>query len=87
MRYSVQLSNRIFVKVYGFLSFAKHMGEYVDKNVSKNLRGKYNQQSATDALKTPSKRLIEKQQKQLVILLVIKLLLKLQMLQKIRRQL
>ena len=61
MCYSVQLCNRIFVKVYGFLYFAKNMGEYIDKNISKNLRGKYNQQSATDALKTPSKRLIEKQ--------------------------
>ena len=55
-RYSVQLSDRIFVKGYGYVSFAKHMG----KNIGKK---KYNQklldhakQSATDTLKTSSKK-------------------------------
>ena len=41
--YSVQLRDRIFVKVYGVLSFAKNMGINIGKNISKNLRGKYNQ--------------------------------------------
>ena len=35
MRYSV------FVKGYGFLSFAKNMVKIISKNVSKNLSGKY----------------------------------------------
>ena len=66
-RYSVQPSDRIFVKSYGFLSFAKNMGENIGKNISKNLIGKYGQksldhakQSATDAIKTCSKRVIQK---------------------------
>ena len=54
-RYSVQPRDGIFVKGYGFLSFAKNM----DENISKDLSGKYSQKlldhpktSATDALKT-----------------------------------
>ena len=57
--YSVQPRNRIFVKGYGFLSFAKNMGRNIGKNISNNLSSKYNQklldhakQSATDARKT-----------------------------------
>ena len=59
MLYSVQPRDQIFVRGYGFLSIAK--------NMSKNLSGKYSQrildhakQSATDALKTTSKRVIQK---------------------------
>ena len=70
----VQPRDRIFVKGYRSLSFAKNMGKYIGKNISKNLSGKYSQklldrakQSATDALKTTSKRVIQKKQKQLVI--------------------
>ena len=51
--------NRIYVKAYGFLSFAKNMG--------KNLSNKYSQKlldtakkSTTDAIKTASKRAIQK---------------------------
>ena len=58
MRYSVQPWDRIFVKAYGFLSFAKNVGKSIGKNVSKILSGKYSpkrlehaKQSATDALK------------------------------------
>ena len=36
---SVQHRERIFVKGYGFLSFAKNIG----KNITKNLSGKYSQ--------------------------------------------
>ena len=71
--YSVQPRDWIFVKGYGFLSFARNMG----KNRYKNLRSKYGltlpdqaKQSAADALKTDHfKRRDEKnkQQKQLVI--------------------
>ena len=59
MHYSVQLWDRIFVKGYGFLC--------IGKNLCKNLNSKYSQkpldhtkQSATDALKTTSKRAIQK---------------------------
>ena len=58
-RYSVQPRDRIFVKGYGYLAFAKDMG----KNKNKILSFKYSQklldhakQSATDALKTSSKK-------------------------------
>ena len=67
MRYSVQPRDGIFVKGYGFLSFAKNIGKNIGKNMSKSLSGKYSQklldqakQSATDALKTSSKRVIQK---------------------------
>ena len=66
-QYSVQSRDRIFVKGYEFLSFAKNMGENIHKNLSKILSGKYSQKlldhskkSATDALKTSSKRVIQK---------------------------
>ena len=65
MRYSVRPRDRIFVKGYAFLSFAKNVSRGTGKNISKNLSGKYSQklfdhakQSATDALKTSSKRVI-----------------------------
>ena len=50
------------------------MGKNIGKNVSKNLSGKYShklldypKKSATDELTTTSKRVMQKQQKQLVI--------------------
>ena len=59
MRYSVELRNRIYVKGYGFLSSAK--------NIGKRLSNKYGQKlldsakkSTTDAIKTTSKRAIQK---------------------------
>ena len=65
-RYSVQPRDQIFVKGYGFLSFAKNMGKNIGKDISKNLIGKYSQklldhtkQSATDLFKTASKRAIQ----------------------------
>ena len=42
-RYSVQPRDRIFVKGYGFLSFAKSMCKKISKNISNNLSGKYSQ--------------------------------------------
>ena len=75
MRYSIEPRDRIYVNGYGFLSFAKDM--------VKNLSNKYGQKpldnakkSITDAIKTASKKHFKKQQKQLVIWLVIKLLIK-----------
>ena len=59
MRYSTEPRDRIYVKGYGFLSFAKNMG--------KNLSNKYGQKlldsakkSTTDAIKTASKIAIQK---------------------------
>ena len=43
MCYSVQPRDQIFLKGYGFLSFAKNMGGNIDKNISKNLSCKYSQ--------------------------------------------
>ena len=67
MRYSVQPRDRIFVKGYGFFSFGKNMGKNIGKNLSKNLSGIYTEKrlnhakkSATDALNTTSKRVIQK---------------------------
>ena len=67
MRYSVQLRDRVFVKASGFLYFAKNKGKNIGKNIIKSLKSKYSQkfidhaeQSATDAFKTSSKRVIQK---------------------------
>ena len=72
-KYTVQPRDRIFLKGYEFLPFAKNIGKNIGENMSKNLSGKYNpgmlamgkklfdyaKQSATDALKTNSKRVIK----------------------------
>ena len=66
--YSVLPRDQIFVKGYGFLSFAGNMDRNIGKNIIKMfLSSKYSQklidhakQSATDALKTASKRVIQK---------------------------
>ena len=57
MHYSIEPRERRYVKGYGFLSFAK--------NIGKNISNKYGQKrvdtarkSATDAIKTASKRAI-----------------------------
>ena len=67
IQYSLQPRDRIFVKEYGFLSFAINMGNNIVKKISKNLKSKYSQklldnanQSTTDSLKTTSKRVIQK---------------------------
>ena len=73
-RYSVQPRDRIFIKGYGFLSFAKNMSKNVDENISKNLSDNYSpgmlamrqklldhaKQSAAHPFKTASKRGIQK---------------------------
>ena len=43
MSYSVQPRDGVFVKDYGFLSFAKNMSKGIGKNISKNSSGKYSQ--------------------------------------------
>ena len=59
MRYSIEPRDRIYVKAYGFLSFAKNMG--------KSLSNKYGQKpldsaktSTGDPIKIASKRAIQK---------------------------
>ena len=59
MRYSIEPRYRRYIKVYGFLSFAK--------NIGKNLINKYSEKlldsaknSTTDGIKTTSKRAIQK---------------------------
>ena len=41
MGYSIEPRDRIFVKGYIFLSFAKNLGKNISKNISKDLSGKY----------------------------------------------
>ena len=64
----------MYVKLYEFSSFTK--------NIGKNLSNKYSQKildspkkSTTDAIKTVSKKQFKKQEKQLVIWLLIKLVI------------
>ena len=59
MRYSIEPRERVYIKGYGFLSFAK--------NIGKNLINKYGQKlldsakkSTADAMKTTSKRALQK---------------------------
>ena len=66
MRYWIESRDRIYLKGYRFLSFAKNMGTYATK-VAKNLSNKYVQKlldsakrSTTDAIKTASRRAIQK---------------------------
>ena len=87
MRYSVQPRDRIFVKGYGFLLFAKNTNKIIGKNV------KYSQivfdhakQLATDEFKPASKRAIQKEAKATGDLLVIKFLIKSRKFQKIYRK-
>ena len=55
MRYLIELRDRIYVKRYGFLSFAKSKlsGKYVQKLLDSAKK------STTDAIKTASKRAIQ----------------------------
>ena len=85
MRYSVQPRGQIFIKGYGFLSFAKTVGKKICKNKSKTLSSKCSEklldhpnQSALNALKTPSKRAIQTTAEATVISLAIKYLTELQ---------
>ena len=62
MRYSIEPRDRIYVKGYGVLSFAKNMHRHANK-VTKSSSNKYGQKlldsakkSTTDAIKTASKR-------------------------------
>ena len=55
MRYSIEPWDRIYVKGYGFLSFAKSLSNKYGKKLLDNTK-----KSTTDAIKTASKRAIQK---------------------------
>ena len=66
MRYSIEPRERRYVKGYGFLFVARNISTRAAK-VAKNMSNKYSQKlvdttkkSATDAIKTSSKRAIQK---------------------------
>ena len=59
MRYSIEPTDRIYVKRYGFLSFAKNMGERLSNKYGQKLFDSA-KKSTTDAIKTASKRAIQK---------------------------
>ena len=63
MSHSVQRRDRISVKGYGFLSFAKNMGKNIGNTIYKNLSSTYSQKllnHATDAFKTAPEKAIHK---------------------------
>ena len=59
MRYSIRPRDRRYVKGYGFLSFAKNIGKNISSKYSQKLV-ESDKKSATDAIKTASKRAIQK---------------------------
>ena len=59
MRYLVEPRDIIYVKEYGFLSFAKNMGKSLTNKYGQKLLDSANK-PATDAIKTASKRAIQK---------------------------
>ena len=59
MRYLIEPRDRIYVKGYGFLSFAKIMGKYLS-NIYGQKRLDRAKKSTADAIKTASKRAIQK---------------------------
>ena len=59
MRYSIEPRDRIYVKEYGFLSFAKNMGKGLSNKYGQKLLDS-TKKSTTDAIKTASRRAIQK---------------------------
>ena len=59
MRYSTEPGDRIYVKRYGFLSFAKNMGKSFSNKSGQKLLDS-TKKSTTGAIKTASKRAIQK---------------------------
>ena len=66
MRYSIEPRDRIYVKGYGFLSFAKNTGKSVSNKYGQKLLDSA-KKSTRDAIKVASKRKFKKPLKQLVI--------------------
>ena len=59
IRYSIEPKDRIYVKGNGFLSFTKNMGKILSNRYGQKLFDSA-KKSATDAIKTASKRAIQK---------------------------
>ena len=59
MRYSIEPRDRIYVKWYGFLPFAKNIGKHFSHKYGQKLLDSA-KKSKTDAIKTASKRAIQK---------------------------
>ena len=59
MRYSVEPKGRIYVKGYGFLSFAQNIGKNLSNKYDKKLLDSAKKYT-TDAIKTATKREIQK---------------------------
>ena len=59
MRYSIEPRDAIYVKGYGFLSFAKNMGKSLSNKYGQKLLNS-TKKSTTGAIKTASKRAIQK---------------------------
>ena len=55
MCYSIELKDRVYVNVYGFLSFTKNMSNRYSQKLLNSAK-----KSATDAIKTASKTAIQK---------------------------
>ena len=62
MRYSIEPKNRIYVKWYGFLSFAKNMSNKYSQKILTLIKSLKQMQ-----LKLPEREQFKKQQKQMVI--------------------
>ena len=81
IRYSLQPKSGIFVSGYRFLSFVIKIGKSViGEHSEKRLHRAKN--SATDAVKTVSKKDLEKEQKQVVIWFLIKSEIKFEKIQR-----
>ena len=59
MKYSIEPTDRIYVKGYGFLSFSKNIGTHLSNKYSQKPFDSA-KKSMTDAIKTASKRAIQK---------------------------
>ena len=59
LRCSIEPRDKIYVKGYGFLSFAKNMGKYLSNKYGQKLLDSA-KKSTKDAIKTASKRAIQK---------------------------
>ena len=59
MRYSIEPRDRIYLKGYGFLSFAKNLGRTLSNKYVQKLFDR-TKKSTTDAIKAASKRAIQK---------------------------
>ena len=59
MRHTIKTRDQIHVKKCRFFFFGKNMGESVSSKYGENLIGSF-KKSATDALKTASKRVVQR---------------------------